>query len=78
MITENDKRRAKEIAKELSLRGKECPECGSPAYYWLKSSGRCTDCGFHWGLDRNMAKGCCGETPCQWGAHPCERKTVKQ
>lgn len=32
------------------LRGKSCPNCGSAGYYWLRSSGRCTDCGFHWGL----------------------------
>lgn len=53
MITENDKQRAQEIAHEQRLRGRECPHCNSPDYYWLKSSGRCTDCGFHWGVKKN-------------------------
>jgi uncharacterized protein (DUF983 family) len=52
MITEKDKERAQEAAREMALRGRECPQCGSGSYYWLKSSGRCTDCGFHWGIDR--------------------------
>lgn len=24
-----------------------------------------------------MSNPCCNETPCQWGEHPCERKSVK-
>lgn len=34
----------------VALRAKSCPECGNAeSYYWLKSSGRCEGCGFHWG-----------------------------
>lgn len=25
---------------------------------------------------KGAADSCCGETPCQWGEHPCERKKI--
>ena len=49
-LLEHTDTREKEAMIEL-LHGKVCPHCGSEHYYWLKSSGRCSACGFHWGLD---------------------------
>jgi len=36
--------------------GKACPKCRSERYYWLKSSGRCFECGFHWGMNKDNGR----------------------
>lgn len=54
---------------DTALRSKACPECASESYYWLKSSGRCASCGFHWGLTETPAKHPDCEDRCQLKEH---------
>lgn len=47
-------KRNEQLAKD-PLRSFFCPNCKAGTYYWMESSGRCTGCGFHWGIDKAAA-----------------------
>lgn len=51
-----------------TLRQPKCPNCGDrERYYYLKSSGRCAACDFHWGIGQCILIETHDENGVEWG-----------